>query len=73
VPLRRLEQIRISRDEVEALKLCDLDGLSQAAAGDSMGVSRGTVQRVLAAARRKCADALAGCKALVLEDDAPAP
>lgn len=68
VPLARLERVPIQRDEIEVLKLCDLDGLSQEQAGKKMGVSRGTVQRILAAARRKTADALSGCKALVLED-----
>lgn len=54
-------------DELEALKLCDVDGLSQEEAGNRMGISRGTVQRILASARQKAASALTQCKALVLE------
>jgi uncharacterized protein len=53
-------------DELEALKLCDVDGLSQEEAGRKMGISRGTVQRILASARAKTAGALTECKALVL-------
>jgi len=63
-----LETVPMYRDEIEALKLCDLDGLTQEQAGRKMGVSRGTVQRILASARRKTAEALSGCKAIVLED-----
>jgi predicted DNA-binding protein (UPF0251 family) len=57
-------------DELEALRLCDLLGLSQEEAGARMGISRGTVQRLLASARAKVADALVHGKALVLEGGA---
>jgi len=64
----KLDRVRMYRDEIEALKLCDLDGLTQEEAGRRMGVSRGTVQRILSSARRKAAEALSGCKAILLED-----
>ena len=67
IPLTEIEKIALYPDELEALKLCDLDGLTQEEAGRKMGVSRGTVQRILSAARRKTALALSGCKALVLK------
>ncbi|NJD55044.1 MAG: DUF134 domain-containing protein [Nitrospirae bacterium] len=67
IPLSGIEKILLHMDELEALKLCDLDGLTQEEAGRKMGVSRGTVQRIVASARRKTAAALTGCKALVLE------
>jgi predicted DNA-binding protein (UPF0251 family) len=67
IPMSEVEQVRLSRDELEALKLCDLDDLTQAEAGARMGVSRGTVQRTLAAARRKVALALTRGKAVVFE------
>lgn len=57
------------RDELEALKLCDLEGLFQEQAGERMGVSRGTVQRLLASARHKTADALVSGAALIFEED----
>jgi predicted DNA-binding protein (UPF0251 family) len=60
-------RVILSRDELETLKLCDLDDLTQADAGRKMGVSRGTVQRTLAGARRKIALALTKGKALVFE------
>jgi predicted DNA-binding protein (UPF0251 family) len=67
-PLREIAKIVLYRDELETLKLCDRDGLTQKEAGERMGVSRGTVQRLLSEARRKTARALAECKALVLEE-----
>ncbi len=67
VPLDELEQIPLTREELETLKLCDLDDLTQAEAGEKMGVSRGTVQRTLTGARKKVAKALACGKALVFQ------
>ncbi len=62
-----LERVELQMDEFEALRLCDGMGLDQEDAGLQMGVSRGTVQRLLASARRKVADALSGGKALVVK------
>lgn len=67
VSLKSIEKIVMRRDELEALRLCDRDGFTQEEAGKMMGVSRGTVQRMLSSARLKTADALSGCKAIVLE------
>ncbi len=67
IPIADIEKIPLYVDELEALKLCDLDGLTQEDAGRRMGISRGTVQRILAGARRKVAMALSECKALVCE------
>jgi len=48
----------IDRAELEAFRLVDLEGLSQEEAGKRMGVSRGTVWRLLQSARKKTAQAL---------------
>jgi predicted DNA-binding protein (UPF0251 family) len=50
--------IFIEPAEIEALRLVDLEGLSQEEAGNEMDVSRGTVWRLLQSARRKVAQAL---------------
>jgi predicted DNA-binding protein (UPF0251 family) len=50
--------ISIEPAELEALRLVDLEGLSQEQAGTKMGVSRGTIWRLLQSARRKVAQAL---------------
>ncbi len=67
-PLRSLDQIILYRDELEALKLCDVQRLTQEQAGERMGVSRGTVQRLLTGARKKVAEALVVGAALVFSE-----
>jgi predicted DNA-binding protein (UPF0251 family) len=57
-PKTTASSISIEPAEVEALRLVDLEGLSQEQAGTKMGVSRGTVWRLLQSARRKVAQAL---------------
>jgi predicted DNA-binding protein (UPF0251 family) len=60
--------ILIEPAEVEALRLVDLEGLSQEQAGTKMGVSRGTIWRLLQSARRKVAQALTEGKPLTISD-----
>ena len=57
-PRTNANSILIEPAEVEALRLVDLEGLSQEEAGREMGVSRGTVWRLLQSARKKVAQAL---------------
>jgi len=45
-------------EEIEVLRLVDLEGLSQEEAGTRMGVSRGTIWRLLHRARKKTTQAL---------------
>lgn len=66
-----MEIIQLALDELESLHLCDGEGMTQAEAGVCMGVSRGTVQRLLASARCKVAKALVGQKALAISADMP--
>ncbi len=66
VPLRALESIAMTLDELEALRLADLEGLYQEEAAARMGVSRSTFSRIVAAAHRKVADALVHGKALTI-------
>jgi predicted DNA-binding protein (UPF0251 family) len=68
IPLYELEQIPLQRDELEVLRLCDRDGLVQEQAGLKMGISRGTVQRLLASARKKVAQALVDGAAIIFEE-----
>lgn len=65
-PLKDLEMLRLAHDELDALHLCDGQGKTQEEAGECMGISRGTVQRLLASARTKVADALVHQKALAV-------
>lgn len=67
VPLDGLRQITLLHEELEALRLADLENLTQAEAAGSMGVSRSTFQRILARARRQVSLALVEGQALHLE------
>ena len=68
-PLTELMQVELHRDELEALRLCDAEGMTQEEAGRSMGVSRGTIQRIITLARKKTVSALIGGHALVFVDE----
>jgi predicted DNA-binding protein (UPF0251 family) len=67
IPLRTLEEVLLSLEEVEAVRLKDLEGLEQEQGAESMSISRATFQRILASARRKIADALLNGKAIRIE------
>ncbi len=58
VPQRNAEPIYIEPAELEALRLVDLEELTQEDAGRKMGVSRGTVWRLLHSGRSKITKAL---------------
>jgi predicted DNA-binding protein (UPF0251 family) len=67
IPMSDLDVVRLELGELEAMRLCDVEGLDQAAAGLRMGVSRGTVQRLLSRGRSKLVTALLRSSALVIE------
>ena len=66
VPGRELEQLQLAVDELEAIRLVDLEGLSHEQAAEVMGVSRQTVGRVLERGRAKVAEALVAGKAILI-------
>ncbi len=66
--MRELETVLLRTDELEALRLCDLEGMDQESAGECMGVSRGTVQRLVKSGREKIMGALVRNSALVIGD-----
>ena len=67
IPLRTLEEVRLSVEEAEALRLKELEGLEQEQGAEKMNISRQTFQRILASARQKVADALLNGKAIRIE------
>jgi predicted DNA-binding protein (UPF0251 family) len=66
IPQMNLESIHMEPAELETLRLVDLQGLSQEEAGTMMGVSRGTIWRLLQNARKKAAQALTEGRPLVI-------
>jgi len=67
VPLHMLEEVCLSIEEIEALRLKDLEGLEQEACAKEMNISRPTFQRILGSGRQKIADALVNGKAIKVE------
>ena len=67
IPLSELDEIVVSVDEIEAIRLKDIEGLEQEQGAEKMNISRPTFQRVLASARKKTADALLNGKAIRIE------
>jgi len=67
IPLRTLEEVQLSVEGAEAIRLKDLEGLDQEQGAERMNISRPTFQRVLASGRQKMADALLNGKAIRIE------
>ena len=73
IPRIELEEIALTLDELEAVRLADLNGLYQEQAAPKMDISRSAFARILESARRKVADALVHGKCLRLEGGAVRP
>ena len=67
IPLSGLQETRLSVEEVEAVRLKDLEGSELEECAQKMNVSRTTFSRVLSSARQKIADALLNGKAIRIE------
>ena len=63
---RHLDTVTLQADEFEALRLMDYEGLYQEEGARRMGVSRTTLSRNVAQARRKLLDALLNGKVLLI-------
>jgi predicted DNA-binding protein (UPF0251 family) len=67
IPLRLLEEVILGADELEALKLYEVDGLEQTQAAKKMKISQPTFARILSSACKKMASALVSGKAIRIE------
>ena len=67
VPLTHLQEVRLSIEEAEAIRLKDIEGLEQDECAQRMHISRPTFHRIVESARRKLADALINGKAIQIE------
>ena len=67
VPARTLEWVSLGLDEFEVIRLLDNEGLEQEKVAELMGISRPTVTRIYASARKKIAEVLTEGKALCIE------
>ena len=68
VPMRHLEEVVLTKEEMEAVKLKDYDELEQMEAAKKMNTSQSTFQRILSSARAKIAEAIVKGKSLKIED-----
>ena len=66
-PMGILGEVLLGHDEVEAIRLKNLVGLSQEQAASQMGVSQPTFHRLLVSAHQKLTDAVVNGKALRIE------
>jgi predicted DNA-binding protein (UPF0251 family) len=67
IPLRELEEVCLSVEELEAIRLKDIEDLEQEQCAEKMNISRPTFVRILDAARKKMAEALINGKAIRIE------
>ena len=67
IPVLDLDEVCLTVDEREAIRLADLLGMSHADAGERMGVSRATFGRIIQRARQVIADAIINGKAVRVE------
>ncbi|HUL30820.1 MAG TPA: DUF134 domain-containing protein [Thermodesulfobacteriota bacterium] len=67
IPLTMLEEVVLTVDECEAIRLADLESLYQEQAAERMEVSRQTFGRIIESAHKKVAEALVKGKALKIE------
>ncbi|MDD3711768.1 MAG: DUF134 domain-containing protein [Patescibacteria group bacterium] len=64
IPLSSLDEVELQVDELESLRLCDLENLNQREAASQMGISQATLQRIVVSARKKITEALVKGKAI---------
>ncbi|MCP4181032.1 MAG: DUF134 domain-containing protein [bacterium] len=68
VPMKQLEKVALTLDELQAVKFADLEGVYHENAGKRMGISRQTFSNLVKSARKKIADAIINQKVLIIED-----
>ncbi len=67
IPLSVLQHINLTFDELEAIRLADLEGMYQEKAAQEMNISRQTFGRIIESAHKKIAEALVNGKALSID------
>jgi predicted DNA-binding protein (UPF0251 family) len=73
IPVGQMEQVKLTVDELEAIRLADLESLYQEQAAEMINVSRQTFGRIIASAHKKVAEALVLGKSILIEGGEIAP
>jgi predicted DNA-binding protein (UPF0251 family) len=68
IPLRELEEVSLSREEIEALRLKNIPDYDQTKCAEKMNTSQSTFQRILSEAYKKISIALVEGKAIKIEE-----
>lgn len=69
IPMFQLDEITINADEVEAIRLADLESFSHEDAASKMKISRATFGRIVHSARNKIANAILNGKAIKIPEE----
>jgi len=69
VPMRSLEMIELTSEEIEALRLKNIKNLDQIECAKQMNTSQSTFQRILTSAYAKITNALVNAKAIKIITD----
>lgn len=64
IPKRDLEEVMLTIDEFEAIRLADFEGLYHEKAAERMNISRQTFGNIISSARKKLADFIVNAKSL---------
>ncbi len=67
IRMKELDEVVVSVDEFEAVRLKDLESLEQGDAAKKMNISQPTFHRLLLSARKKIAEAIVKGKAIKIE------
>ncbi len=67
IPFRELERVELEKEELEALRLKNVEGLKQCECAEKMHTSQSTFQRILSSAYKKVSFALVEGKAIKIE------
>lgn len=70
IPISDLDEVALTIDEFEAVRLADLEELYQEEAALKMNISRQTFGNIIMSAHKKIADAIINAKALRIESSA---
>lgn len=68
IPMRELDIVELTDEELEALRLKNQEGLDQTVAAEKMKTSQSTYQRILSSAYKKMTDALVNGKAIKISE-----
>lgn len=69
IPLQQLEEVILLSDEIEAIKLHDVDNLEHIEAAAKMNISQPTFGRILNSAYKKIGQAIIKGQAIRIETD----